>query len=84
MTLFSGNFCKNEMLLTKFQETMKTIKDSGYHKSNFKASQNVRVFRGIAVLTENNLQKAKARGLNNFKTDYVTYFYYANKHFRNS
>ena len=72
------------MLLTKFQEIMKTIKDSGHHKSDFKASQNVRVFRGIAVLTENNMQKAKARGLNNFKTDYVTYFYFANKHFRNS
>ena len=63
---------------------MNTIKDSGYQKNDFKASQNVRVYRGITMLTENNLQKAKERGLKNFKTDYVTYFYYANKHFRNS
>ena len=63
---------------------MKTIKDSGYQNNGFKASQNVRVYRGITMLTENNLQKAKARGLNNFKTDYVTYFYLANKHFKNS
>ena len=61
---------------------MKTIKDSGYHNSDFKASQNIRVYRGITMLTEKNLQKAKARGLNDFKTDYVTYFYFANKHFR--
>ena len=78
----SEKYCKNEKLVTKFLDAMKTIEFYGPTKNDVRASQNMMFYSGSVLINQHSFQTAKVRGINHFKSDVLNYFYHANKHFK--